>query len=99
VLSRHLSSVCGSPDASQQIRQTTTVAFVYPGYKIPVSSSLPRKLVSASSISKVGSSSSIARKKADELMFDDTAARSTKWLSTVTSVEFPHSFSGDSIPM
>ena len=32
-------------------------------------------------------------------MFDDTTARSTNRLNTVTSVDFPHSFSGDSIPI
>jgi len=32
-------------------------------------------------------------------MLDDTTGRFTNRISTVTNVDLPHSFSGDSIPM
>src|SRR5438552_9840149 len=59
------------------IRHTCAVGLVLPAFKIPRISRRARKLLSASSINNVGSSSSIAWKNADELMFEDTAGRFT----------------------
>src|ERR1043166_6653180 len=80
-------------------RTTKAVSRRLPALRMPRNSSLPLRKVSASSMSSVGRSSSMTRKKAGGLMFDATTGRWTNWLMRVSRVVLPQRFSGDSTPM
>src|SRR2546421_256322 len=90
----------GRGDGDSWVTRTTkAVFFRYPEFRMPRNSWFPFKKVSASSMSRVGWTSSITRKNAGELMLVETTGRWTSSLRTVSRVVLPQRFSGDSMPM
>src|SRR5205807_8369587 len=80
-------------------RTTKAVLRRYPELRMPRDSWFPFKKVSASSMSRVGWTSSITRKNAGERMLVETPGRWTSSVRTVGRGVWPQRFSGAALPV
>jgi hypothetical protein len=74
-----------------EVRMTKALLRLWPLFRMPRSSSLPRRNVSASSMSNVGPHFATARKRAAAVTFDVGKGRGTTPPRNVRSVVLPHS--------